>query len=67
MQEWEAADDAIYQEVTEGKYPVQKNGVIALPEGPGLGIAVDFTQFKKLCPYKPITRTGGEPRGPVLN
>ena len=67
MQEWEAADDAIYQEVTGGKYPVQKNGVIALPGGPGLGITVDFAQFKKRCPYKPITRTGGEPRGPVLN
>ncbi len=67
IQEWEAADDALYQELTAGKYPVQKNGVIALPDGPGLGIEVDFEQFKKRCPYKPINRTGGEARGPVLN
>jgi galactonate dehydratase len=67
IQEWEAADDALYQELTGGGYPVQKNGVIALPEGPGLGITVDFAQFKKRCPYRPINRTGGEARGPVLN
>jgi galactonate dehydratase len=67
IQEWEAADDALYQELTGGKYPVQKNGVIALPEGPGLGIEVDFAQFKKRYPYRPINRTGGEARGPVLN
>jgi galactonate dehydratase len=67
IQEWEAADDGLYRELTGGSYPVQKNGVIALPEGPGLGIEVDFAQFKKRCPYKPINRTGGEARGPVLN
>jgi galactonate dehydratase len=53
VQEWEAADDELYLELTEGKYPVQQNGTVALPEGPGLGITVDFKEFNKRCPYKP--------------
>lgn len=53
VHEWESADDDLYLEMTGGKYPVQKNGTVALPEGPGLGLAVDFTEFKKRCPYKP--------------
>jgi galactonate dehydratase len=53
VHEWEAADDDLYLEMTGGKYPVQKNGMVALPEGPGLGLAVDFAGFKKRCPYKP--------------
>ena len=40
--------------LTNGKYPVQKNGVVKPPEGPGLGIEVDFTQLKKRFPYKAI-------------
>ena len=38
--------------MTDGKYPVQKGGTITLPEGPGLGISVNFAEFKKRCPYK---------------
>jgi galactonate dehydratase len=52
VQEWEAADDDLYQELTGGTYPVQKNGTVALPEGPGLGIPVNFAEFKKRYPYK---------------
>jgi len=52
VQEWEAADDDLYLELTDGKYPVQKEGTVALPEGAGLGLAVNFTEFKKRCPYK---------------
>jgi galactonate dehydratase len=52
VQEWESADDDLYLELTDGKYPVQKGGTIALPEGPGLGISVNFTEFKKRFPYK---------------
>ena len=54
IQEWDGARDSIYQELTNGKYPVQKDGVVTLPEGPGLGIEVDFAQFKKRFPYKAI-------------
>lgn len=52
VQEWESADDDLYVELTDGKYPLQKGGTVALPEGPGLGLAVNFTEFKKRCPYK---------------
>jgi len=31
---------------------VQKNGTVALLDGPGLGLSVDFIEFKKRCPYK---------------
>ena len=53
VHEWEAADDDLYRDLTSGKYPVQKDGTVALPEGPGLGLTVDFAEFKKRCPYKP--------------
>ena len=56
IEEWEGADDALYLELTAGKYPVQKDGYVSLPEGPGLGIDVDFEQFKRRFPYKPITK-----------
>jgi galactonate dehydratase len=51
-QEWEAADDDLYRELTDGKYPVQKDGTVALPESPGLGISVDFKEFEKRYPFK---------------
>ncbi len=51
IQEWDAGGDAIYREFTD-KYPAQKDGVVALPEGPGLGISVDFAGLKKRFPYK---------------
>jgi len=53
VEEWEAADSDLYLELTGGKFPVQKDGTVALPEGPGLGISVDFAEFEKRCPYKP--------------
>ena len=56
VHEWEAADDALYQELTNGTYPVQKAGTVALPDRPGLGIEVNFTEFKKRFPYRGTTR-----------
>jgi galactonate dehydratase len=53
IQEWEGEDDALFQEITGGGYPVQNNGFVALPAGPGLGITIDFEQLKKRYPYKP--------------
>jgi galactonate dehydratase len=52
IHEWEAADDKVFLELTKGTYPVQKEGVIALPERPGLGIEVDFAEFVKRFPFK---------------
>jgi galactonate dehydratase len=52
IHEWEGDDDALFQEVTKGVYPVQKDGFVSLPQGPGLGIDVDFAQLVKRFPYQ---------------
>ena len=52
VEEWEAADSDLYLDLTDGKFPVQKGGTVALPEGPGLGISVNFAEFKKRYPFK---------------
>ena len=56
MQECEAADDAVFQELTDGAYPVQKDGAVTLPQTPGLGLRVNFAEFKKRFPYKNTRR-----------
>jgi galactonate dehydratase len=50
LQEWEAADDQVYQELTDGTYPVQRNGYVELSNRPGLGIHVNFAEFAKRFP-----------------
>ena len=52
IHEWEGADDALFREVTDGTYPTQKNGTVALPEAPGLGLRMNFAELKKRCPYR---------------
>jgi len=53
VHEWEAADEDLYLQLTGGHFPqLQKDGKMPLPEGPGLGISVDFAEFKKRYPYK---------------
>jgi galactonate dehydratase len=54
IHEWEGADDELFREMTEGTYPRQKNGMVQLPDAPGLGIKVNFAEFKKKCPYRAI-------------
>jgi hypothetical protein len=56
IQEWEAADDAVYQELTEGTYPVQQNGSVALSDRAGLGIQVNLVDFAKRFPFKTTRR-----------
>jgi len=53
IHEWEADDEALYAELTAGKFPRQQGGEVALPEGPGLGIEVDFKEFVRRYPYRP--------------
>ncbi|MCW5982092.1 MAG: mandelate racemase/muconate lactonizing enzyme family protein [Bryobacteraceae bacterium] len=52
IHEWEADDEALFHELTAGKFPVQKDGVVVLPSAPGLGIDVDFAGFVRRYPYK---------------
>ncbi len=51
VHEWEAADDDLFRAVTGGTYPTQRNGLVKLPEKPGIGIQVDFADFKRRNPY----------------
>jgi galactonate dehydratase len=52
INEWEAEDDALFQEVTGGRYPVQREGRVGLPEGPGLGLEFDGAAFAKRFPFR---------------
>ena len=54
IHEWEGADDELFREMTGGTYPTQKNGFVRLNDAPGLGIKVNFAEFKRKCPYKGI-------------
>ena len=54
IHEWEGADDELFREITGGTYPTQKNGFVRLNDAPGLGIKVNFAEFKRKCPYKGI-------------
>lgn len=56
VQEWEAADDSVYRELTDGTYPVQQNGVVELSDRPGLGLRVNFAEFARRFPYKGARR-----------
>jgi galactonate dehydratase len=52
VQEWEAADDAVFQELTDGTYPVQHNGEVELNGLPGLGLKIDLPEFTRRFPFK---------------
>jgi galactonate dehydratase len=54
IHECEGADDDLYREMTDGTYPTQKDGYVRLPDAPGLGIQVNFAEFKRKYPYKAI-------------
>jgi len=54
IHEWEGADDDLFREMTHGTFPTQKNGRVTLPDSPGIGIAVDFAEFKRKFPYRAI-------------
>ncbi len=54
IHEWEGADDELFREMTEGTYPTQKDGLVRLPEAPGIGIRVNFGEFKKKFPYRGV-------------
>jgi galactonate dehydratase len=54
IHECEGADNDLFREMTDGTYPTQKNGRVRLPDAPGIGIQVNFAEFKKRCPYKAV-------------
>jgi galactonate dehydratase len=54
IHECEGADNELFREMTGGAYPTQKEGRVRLPDAPGLGIQVNFAEFKRRCPYQAI-------------
>jgi galactonate dehydratase len=54
IHECEGADNELFVEMTEGTYPTQKDGYVQLQDAPGLGIKVNFAEFKRKYPYKAI-------------
>jgi galactonate dehydratase len=56
IQEWEAADDATFQELSDGTYPVPQQGFVTLSNAPGLGLKLDFDEFTKRFPFRPSKR-----------
>jgi galactonate dehydratase len=56
IQEWEAADDLIFREMTRNTYPVQSQGYVNLSEAPGLGLQLDVREFTRRFPYQETRR-----------
>jgi galactonate dehydratase len=54
IHECEGADNELFRDMTDGTYPTQKSGRVRLPDAPGIGIQVNFAEFKKRCPYKAV-------------
>ena len=56
IHEWEAADDDLFREVTGGTYVTQRDGLVSLSDAPGIGLQVDFADFKRRNPYRNTRR-----------
>jgi galactonate dehydratase len=56
IQEWDGANEKLFQDLTAGTFPVQKDGIVSLPQGPGLGLQMDFGEWKRRFPYAPAVR-----------
>ena len=54
IHECEGADNQLFTEMTGGTYQTQKNGLVSLPDAPGIGVSVDFAEFARRCPYQAI-------------
>lgn len=54
IHECEGADNELFREMTGGTYPTQKAGYVSLPDAPGIGVSVDFAEFKRRCPYRAV-------------
>ena len=62
IHECEGADNQLFREMTSGTYRTQQAGLVSLPDAPGIGVSVDFTEFKRRCPYKAVrTRSSLKP------
>ena len=51
MSEWDGANMRRMHELTGGSLPLVEKGHVKLPDRPGLGIAMDFADWKRRFPY----------------
>jgi galactonate dehydratase len=50
IHEVDGANEKLFEQLTAGSYPVQKNGSVKLTDAPGLGMELDFAQLAKRFP-----------------
>jgi galactonate dehydratase len=51
LQEWDAAMESTFAEITDGGFPRVKDGYVTLSDRPGLGLAMNWGACDKLFPY----------------
>jgi galactonate dehydratase len=51
MNEWDGANMRKMHELTGGTLPLVEKGAVRLPDRPGLGLSIDFADWKKRFPY----------------
>ncbi len=52
IQEWDAALEPVFAEVTRGAFPLASGGRVKLPDRPGLGLEMDWDLLEKKYPYR---------------
>jgi galactonate dehydratase len=57
IHEWEGEDDDLFREATNGTYPTQQSGAVALPDRPGLGVEMDFAAFSRRFPFRQVPKS----------
>ncbi|MBI4904141.1 MAG: mandelate racemase/muconate lactonizing enzyme family protein [Acidobacteria bacterium] len=50
-QEWDGGSEELFEEITKGTLPVQKDGAVRAPDRPGLGLEMDWGLLERRFPY----------------
>lgn len=61
MQEWDAAMEPAFREITRNTFPLAEKGHVTLPAAAGLGIEMDWEALERKYPYRgqSLRRPGG--------
>ena len=61
MQEWDAAMEPVFREITRATFPAVVKGHVTLPSRPGLGLEMDWEALDRRYPYRgqSLRRPGG--------
>ena len=52
IQEWDAAMEPVFTDITRRTFPLAKNGRVTLSDRPGLGIEMDWPELDRRFPYR---------------